>query len=220
MSKPSRHRTNAASTESRNPAGVYRPFHNEQLLARALKALGSGARDRVVIATKFGFNIVNGRMSGMNSQPAHIREAVEGSLRREGKARYLDQASKLACSRTNRTRRGAFRGPRYDESPYHTRRHPARSPSYTSVLTIGGRSTVAGSGSVVEPRRGTAKPVSGTARNWLDSSDDVYTPYATIVNGRVHPGMPSVRRRAPRWPAARRSPISRLHLCGSAWRHR
>jgi len=36
----------------------------------------------VVIATKFGFNIVNGRMSGMNSQPAHIREAVEGSLRR------------------------------------------------------------------------------------------------------------------------------------------
>jgi aryl-alcohol dehydrogenase-like predicted oxidoreductase len=63
-------------------AEVYGPFHNEELLGRALGALGSGARDRVVIATKFGFNIVNGKMSGVNSQPAHIREAVEGSLRR------------------------------------------------------------------------------------------------------------------------------------------
>ena len=63
-------------------AEVYGPFRNEELLARALKALGSSARDRVVIATKFGFNIVNGKMSGVNSQPKHIREAVEGSLRR------------------------------------------------------------------------------------------------------------------------------------------
>src|SRR3954471_8266273 len=63
-------------------AEVYGPFHNEELLGRALKALGSGARDRVTIATKFGFNIVNGKMSGVNSQPAHIREAVDGSLRR------------------------------------------------------------------------------------------------------------------------------------------
>ena len=63
-------------------AEVYGPFHNEELLARALNALGSGARDRVVIATKFGFNIANGKISGVNSQPVHIREAVEGSLRR------------------------------------------------------------------------------------------------------------------------------------------
>src|SRR3954447_9004593 len=63
-------------------AEVYGPFHNEELLARALGTLGSGARDRVVVATKFGFNIVDGRMTGVNSQPAHIREAVEGSLRR------------------------------------------------------------------------------------------------------------------------------------------
>lgn len=63
-------------------AEVYGPYRNEELLARALHALGAGARDRVVIATKFGFNIVNGRMSGVNSQPPHIREAVEGSLRR------------------------------------------------------------------------------------------------------------------------------------------
>src|SRR5690242_8561899 len=63
-------------------AEVYGPFRNEELLARALSAAGHGARDRVVISTKFGFNIVNGTMSGVNSQPAHIREAVEGSLRR------------------------------------------------------------------------------------------------------------------------------------------
>src|SRR4051812_35381103 len=57
-------------------AEVYGPFVNEELLARALRALGNSARDRVTIATKFGFNIVDGKMSGVNSQPAHIREAV------------------------------------------------------------------------------------------------------------------------------------------------
>jgi aryl-alcohol dehydrogenase-like predicted oxidoreductase len=65
-------------------AEVYGPFHNEELLARALRSLGGGARDRVVIATKFGFDIVDGRMSGVNSKPAHVRAAVEGSLRRLG----------------------------------------------------------------------------------------------------------------------------------------
>jgi aryl-alcohol dehydrogenase-like predicted oxidoreductase len=63
-------------------AEVYGPFANEELLGRALKALGSGARDRVVIATKFGFRIENGAQVGLDSRPAHIREAVEGSLRR------------------------------------------------------------------------------------------------------------------------------------------
>src|SRR5438067_9663381 len=59
-------------------AEVYGPYTNEELLARALK----GQRDRVIIATKFGFKIENGAMSGLNSRPEHIREAVEGSLRR------------------------------------------------------------------------------------------------------------------------------------------
>jgi aryl-alcohol dehydrogenase-like predicted oxidoreductase len=60
-------------------AEVYGPFANEALVARALK----GKRDRVIIATKFGFKIENGQMvGGMNSRPEHIREAVEGSLRR------------------------------------------------------------------------------------------------------------------------------------------
>src|SRR6185437_11283011 len=64
-------------------AEAYGPYVNEELLARALKALGGGTRDRLVIATKFGFAFdANGAIAGMDSRPAHIREAVEGSLRR------------------------------------------------------------------------------------------------------------------------------------------
>jgi aryl-alcohol dehydrogenase-like predicted oxidoreductase len=64
-------------------AEAYGPFRNEELLARALKALGSGARDGVVIATKFGFRFdAEGVIAGVDSRPAHIREAVDGSLRR------------------------------------------------------------------------------------------------------------------------------------------
>jgi aryl-alcohol dehydrogenase-like predicted oxidoreductase len=60
-------------------AEVYGPFSNEELLARALV----GKRDRVVIATKFGFKLdANGGIAGMDSRPEHIREAVEGSLGR------------------------------------------------------------------------------------------------------------------------------------------
>ena len=61
-------------------AEVYGPFHNEELLGRALR----GRRDRVVVATKFGFRIEDGKTTGLDSRPAHIREAVEGSLRRLG----------------------------------------------------------------------------------------------------------------------------------------
>jgi aryl-alcohol dehydrogenase-like predicted oxidoreductase len=59
-------------------AEVYGPFHNEELLGRALQ----GRRDRVVLATKFGFKIEGGKMVGLDSRPAHVREAVEASLRR------------------------------------------------------------------------------------------------------------------------------------------
>jgi aryl-alcohol dehydrogenase-like predicted oxidoreductase len=68
-------------------AEVYGPFTNEELLGRALAQL-KGARARVVIATKFGFTIPSAKpmtaapLGGLNSRPAHIREAVEGSLRR------------------------------------------------------------------------------------------------------------------------------------------
>ena len=63
-------------------AEAYGPWKNEELLARALKEL-KGARDQVVIATKFGFSFDGNRvMSGVDSRPAHIREVVEASLRR------------------------------------------------------------------------------------------------------------------------------------------
>jgi len=56
-------------------AEVYGPYTNEELVGEAL----SPFRDKVVIATKFGFDIVAG---GLNSQPAHIRKVVEQSLKR------------------------------------------------------------------------------------------------------------------------------------------
>jgi aryl-alcohol dehydrogenase-like predicted oxidoreductase len=62
-------------------AEVYGPYTNEELLAHALKER-PGARDHIVIATKFGFRIENGGVAGMDSRPEHIRGAVEGSLRR------------------------------------------------------------------------------------------------------------------------------------------
>ncbi len=59
-------------------AEVYGPFRNEELLGRAL----AGKRDGVVLATKFGFRIEGGASVGLDSRPEHVREAVEGSLRR------------------------------------------------------------------------------------------------------------------------------------------
>ena len=59
-------------------AEIYGPYTNELLLGRALQ----GYRDQVVVATKFGFNIQNGRTEGVNSRPEHIRHVVEESLKR------------------------------------------------------------------------------------------------------------------------------------------
>jgi aryl-alcohol dehydrogenase-like predicted oxidoreductase len=59
-------------------AEVYGPYINEELLARALE----GRREEVVLATKFGFRIESGQITGIDCRPEHIREAVEGSLRR------------------------------------------------------------------------------------------------------------------------------------------
>jgi aryl-alcohol dehydrogenase-like predicted oxidoreductase len=59
-------------------AEVYGPYTNEELVGRALR----GQRDRAIIATKFGFRIEDGAIAGLDSRPAHVREAVEGSLRR------------------------------------------------------------------------------------------------------------------------------------------
>ncbi len=60
-------------------AESYGPFTNEELLGEALAPL----RQRVVIATKFGFKFApDGNETGMDSRPEHIREVVEASLRR------------------------------------------------------------------------------------------------------------------------------------------
>jgi len=61
-------------------AEVYGPFHNEELLGRALR----GRRERVVIATKFGWKIDDGKVNGLDSRPEHIRRVVDASLQRLG----------------------------------------------------------------------------------------------------------------------------------------
>jgi aryl-alcohol dehydrogenase-like predicted oxidoreductase len=62
-------------------AEIYGPYANEELVGRALK----GRRDDVVVATKFGFVSHSGGGPGvLDSSPANIRTAVEGSLKRLG----------------------------------------------------------------------------------------------------------------------------------------
>jgi aryl-alcohol dehydrogenase-like predicted oxidoreductase len=63
-------------------AEVYGPFENEKLVGRVL---AGARRDKVCLATKFGFDIANlkpGQSWALDSRPAHIREVVEQSLQR------------------------------------------------------------------------------------------------------------------------------------------
>jgi aryl-alcohol dehydrogenase-like predicted oxidoreductase len=61
-------------------AEAYGPFTNEALVGEALGPV----RDQVVIATKFGFTFEGGKLTGLDSRPAHIREVAEASLKRLG----------------------------------------------------------------------------------------------------------------------------------------
>src|SRR5579863_10128061 len=61
-------------------AEVYGPFTNEELVGAALAPV----RDKVVIATKFGFDIVDGKQAGFNSRPEHIKKVADESLKRLG----------------------------------------------------------------------------------------------------------------------------------------
>lgn len=67
-------------------AEVYGPYTNEELVGQALAPV----RDKVAIATKFGFVI--GGEGGLNSRPEHIRAVAEASLKRlktdQGQARH------------------------------------------------------------------------------------------------------------------------------------
>jgi aryl-alcohol dehydrogenase-like predicted oxidoreductase len=59
-------------------AEIYGPFTNEVLVGEALEPF----RGEVVIATKFGFRLVDGKQAGLDSRPEHIREVAEASLKR------------------------------------------------------------------------------------------------------------------------------------------
>ena len=59
-------------------AEVYGPFTNEELVGEALEPF----RKEVIIATKFGFKIQDGKQAGLNSRPEHIKEVAEASLKR------------------------------------------------------------------------------------------------------------------------------------------
>ena len=59
-------------------AQIYGPFQNEELVGKAIK----GKRDGLVIATKFGFRFVDGKINGVDGSPANAKAAVEGSLKR------------------------------------------------------------------------------------------------------------------------------------------
>jgi aryl-alcohol dehydrogenase-like predicted oxidoreductase len=59
-------------------AEVYGPYANEDVVGEALEPV----RDHVAIATKFGFNIENGKMAGLNSHPSQIRSVADASLKR------------------------------------------------------------------------------------------------------------------------------------------
>jgi aryl-alcohol dehydrogenase-like predicted oxidoreductase len=61
-------------------AEVYGPYDNEQLVGDAIAPI----RDSVVVATKFGWNIVDGQTRGVDSRPEQIRRVAEGSLKRLG----------------------------------------------------------------------------------------------------------------------------------------
>ena len=59
-------------------AEVYGPFTNEELVGEALAPF----RQQVVIATKFGFKLVDGKQAGLDSRPDHIKQVADASLKR------------------------------------------------------------------------------------------------------------------------------------------
>ena len=66
-------------------AEAYGPYRNEELVGEALGTM----RKDIVLCTKFGFNIQDGKLAGTNSDPKHVREVVEQSLKRL-KTDYID----------------------------------------------------------------------------------------------------------------------------------
>ncbi|MGC2322921.1 MAG: aldo/keto reductase [Terriglobales bacterium] len=76
-------------------AEAYGPYKNEELLGKSFK----GRRERVIIATKFGFRFESGKLTGTDSSPAHVKEVADASLRRLG----TDHIDLLYQHRVDRT---------------------------------------------------------------------------------------------------------------------
>ncbi|HEY9753900.1 MAG TPA: aldo/keto reductase [Oculatellaceae cyanobacterium] len=79
------HRALALGVDFFDTAEVYGPYKNELLLGKAFR----DRRDLAIIATKFGFNIEDGKMIGVNSHPKNVKRACEESLKRLG-VEYID----------------------------------------------------------------------------------------------------------------------------------
>ena len=62
-------------------AEIYGPYKNEELVGRFLQGV---PRESVIVATKFGFRISDGKITGADSSPANIRRACDASLQRLG----------------------------------------------------------------------------------------------------------------------------------------
>ena len=112
-------------------AEIYGPYANEELVGRALK----GRRDDVVVATKFGFVSHSGGGPGvLDSSPANIRTAVEGSLKRLGTDRidlyYQHRVDPNTPDRGHRRRPGRAgdrgKGPAHRPVRGRTRNDPPR----------------------------------------------------------------------------------------------
>ncbi|MEO6725561.1 MAG: aldo/keto reductase [Blastocatellia bacterium] len=65
-------------------AEIYGPYKNEELIGRAFKDVFQTRRDQVFIATKFGFNIVDGKPVGVNSRPENVKKVCDESMQRLG----------------------------------------------------------------------------------------------------------------------------------------
>lgn len=94
------HRAVALGVDFFDTAELYGPYTNEELLGDALV----GRREEVLIATKFGFNLVDGAVRGVNSHPRQIRKVCDESLKRL-KTDRIDRSLLSAPGRSRYTNR-------------------------------------------------------------------------------------------------------------------
>jgi aryl-alcohol dehydrogenase-like predicted oxidoreductase len=79
------HRALELGVDFFDTAEVYGPYKNEELLGKALR----GRRESAIVATKFGFKLEDGKMTGLDGHPKNVKRAVEDSLKRMGVG-YID----------------------------------------------------------------------------------------------------------------------------------